>query len=114
MCWVALDRAITLADKLGAHDKVHRWRQTKDEIRAAVLQDGWSQEAGAFTQYFGSGNLDASNLMMPIVGFIPVTDPRMLATIEATEQRLTDERGLERAIGDVITAVAGHAGGLRK
>jgi GH15 family glucan-1,4-alpha-glucosidase len=49
---------------------------------------------GAFTQSFGSEDLDASNLMMPIVGFIPAGDPRMLATIEATAERLTDERGL--------------------
>jgi GH15 family glucan-1,4-alpha-glucosidase len=94
MCWVALDRAITLAGKLGARDKVRQWQQAKDEIRAAVLRSGWSETAGAFTQYFGSDDLDASNLMMPIVGFMPATDPRMLATIEATERRLTDERGL--------------------
>ena len=94
MCWVALDRAITLAGKLGARGKVQQWQQAKDEIRAAVLRSGWSETAGAFTQYFGSDDLDASNLMMPIVGFMPATDPRMLATIEATERRLTDERGL--------------------
>jgi GH15 family glucan-1,4-alpha-glucosidase len=59
-----------------------------------VLQRGWSEEAGAFTQYFGSTALDASNLMMPIVGFLPADDPRMLATIEAIAERLTDDRGL--------------------
>jgi GH15 family glucan-1,4-alpha-glucosidase len=59
-----------------------------------VLNAGWSDRAGAFVQYFGSHELDASNLMLPIVGFLPASDPRMLATINATEQRLTDERGL--------------------
>jgi GH15 family glucan-1,4-alpha-glucosidase len=94
MCWVALDRAITLAGKLGAEDHVESWRRTRDEIHAAVLRDGWSDKAGAFTQYFGSDELDASNLMMPIVGFLPAADPRVLATIDAIASRLTDERGL--------------------
>ena len=94
MCWVALDRAIALAGKLGAQDKVEGWQRTRDDIHAAVLQHGWSERAGAFTQYFGSDDLDASNLMMPIVGFLPAADPRVLATIDAIAERLTDERGL--------------------
>jgi alpha,alpha-trehalase len=94
MCWVALDRAIALADKIGAADRVAGWQQSADEIRATVLRAGWSERAGAFTQYFGSDDLDASSLMMPIVGFLPPTDPRVLATIDAIENRLTDKRGL--------------------
>jgi GH15 family glucan-1,4-alpha-glucosidase len=94
MCWVALDRAISLAGKLGAEDRVEGWQRTRDEIHAAVLRHGWSQRAGAFTQYFGSDDLDASSLMMPIVGFLPAADPRVLATIDAIAERLTDERGL--------------------
>jgi GH15 family glucan-1,4-alpha-glucosidase len=73
---------------------VEAWTKTRDRIRETVLRDGWSEQAGAFTQYVGSTDLDASNLMMAIVGFLPADDPRMLATIEATEQRLTDENGL--------------------
>jgi GH15 family glucan-1,4-alpha-glucosidase len=94
MCWVALDRAIALAGKLGAEDRVDKWRRTRDEIHETVVRKGWSENAGAFTQYFGSDDLDASNLMMPIVGFLPADDPRMLATIDAIEQRLTDKQGL--------------------
>jgi GH15 family glucan-1,4-alpha-glucosidase len=94
MCWVALDRAIELADRLDASDRVDRWKTTRDEIADAILAKGWSETAGAFTQSFGSDDLDASNLMMPIVGFIPADDPRMLATIDATAERLTDGRGL--------------------
>jgi GH15 family glucan-1,4-alpha-glucosidase len=94
MCWVALDRAVDLADVLQAQDRVEEWRGTREEIREAVLRDGWSEEAGAFTQYVGSTGLDASTLMLPIVGLLPADDPRMLATIDAIEQRLTDERGL--------------------
>jgi GH15 family glucan-1,4-alpha-glucosidase len=94
MCWVALDRAIALAEHLPAGDRVAAWRATKEEIRAAILERGWSDAAGAFTQSFGSDELDASNLMIPIVGFLPADDPRVLATIDAIEDRLTDDRGL--------------------
>jgi GH15 family glucan-1,4-alpha-glucosidase len=94
MCWVALDRAVALADLLGAHDRIEAWTATRDRIHARVVSEGWSDEAKAFTQYIGSGDLDASNLMMAIVGFLPADDPRMLATIDAIAERLTDERGL--------------------
>jgi alpha,alpha-trehalase len=94
MCWVALDRAIGLADQLDAQERVDGWKHTREEIAAAILARGWNDEAGAFTQSFGSEDLDASNLMMPIVGFLPADDPRMLATINATAERLTDDRGL--------------------
>jgi GH15 family glucan-1,4-alpha-glucosidase len=94
MCWVALDRAIKLAGRLGATDRVGAWKTAQDEIWETVVGKGWNAEAGAFTQYYGSHALDASNLMMPIVGFLPADDPRMLATIEAIAERLTDPRGL--------------------
>ncbi len=94
MCWVALDRAISLAALLDATDRVEQWKRTRDEIWETVVRDGWNDQAGAFTQYIGSTTLDASNLMMPIVGFLPADDPRMLATIDAIAQRLTDDRGL--------------------
>ncbi len=94
MCWVGLDRAIKLAGKLHATDKVGAWKMAQDEIWETVVREGWNESAGAFTQYFGSDALDASNLMMPIVGFLPADDPRMLATIDAIAERLTDERGL--------------------
>ncbi len=95
MCWVALDRAVALADRIGADPAaVSHWQQVQREIRDEVLSRGWNEPAGAFTQYFGSDQLDASSLMLSIVGFLPADDPRMLATIEAIEQRLTDGRGL--------------------
>lgn len=94
MCWVALDRAIDMASLIGGEDRVEDWTRTREEIRTAILDKGWSEKAGAFTQYFGGEDLDASNLMMAIVGFLPADDPRMLATIEATERDLTDDRGL--------------------
>ncbi len=94
MCWSALDRAIALVDLLGAEDQVESWAATREEIRAAILDHGWSERAGAYTQSFGSDELDASNLMMAITGFLPGTDPRMKSTIDAIAERLTDERGL--------------------
>jgi GH15 family glucan-1,4-alpha-glucosidase len=94
MCWVALDRAIKLAGRLQATDKVGGWKTAQDQIWQTVVRDGWSDRAGAFTQYFGSDALDASNLMLPIVGFLPADDPRMLATIDAIADRLADSRGL--------------------
>jgi alpha,alpha-trehalase len=94
MCWVALDRAIALASVLGAEDRIQDWEKARREIADTVLGEGWNAEVGAFTQYFGSTALDASNLMLPIVGFLPADDPRMLATIDAIAERLTDDRGL--------------------
>jgi GH15 family glucan-1,4-alpha-glucosidase len=94
MCWVALDRAVALADRLDASDRVEAWKQTREQIRAAILTKGWSDRANAFAQSFGSDELDASSLMLALVGFLPADDPRVLATITATEEHLTDERGL--------------------
>jgi GH15 family glucan-1,4-alpha-glucosidase len=94
MCWVALDRAIALARHLGAEHRVTDWAAARDEIRAAILERGWNERAGAFTQAFGSEDLDASSLMLTITGFLAGDDPRMKATIDATAQRLTDKRGL--------------------
>ncbi len=94
MCWVALDRAIDLAPQLEAQDRVTPWAAARDEIRAAILQQGWSDRAGAFSQAFGSDDLDASNLMLAMTGFLPGDDPRMRATIDAIAERLTDDRGL--------------------
>ncbi|MFL5768132.1 MAG: glycoside hydrolase family 15 protein [Actinomycetota bacterium] len=94
MCWAALDRAIDLADRIGAQDRVEDWTATRQEIRDAVLTRGWSEKAQAFAQAFDSDALDGSVLMMPIVGFLGADDPRMRATIDAIEERLTDDRGL--------------------
>ena len=90
MCWVALDRAIRLTPLLG--DGVHpeRWSKARDEIRTAVLSEAWSEQAGAYAGAFGSDDLDASVLVLPLVGFLSADDERMWATIEAIEQKLGD------------------------
>jgi alpha,alpha-trehalase len=112
MCWAALDRAIALSDLLQASERVEDWKRRRDEIRETVLREAWNEEAGAFTQYFGSTALDAANLMMAIVGFLPATEPRMLATIDAIEQRLTDNGGLvyRYQTGSGVDGLAGDEG----
>jgi len=94
MCWAALDRAIDMADLLQAGDDVHRWKSTRDEISEAILERAWDNDVGAFTQSFESANLDASALVIPIVGFLPADDPRVLSTIRAIEAKLMGTSGL--------------------
>jgi alpha,alpha-trehalase len=95
MCWVALDRAVRLAPAIGADGgSVARWQAGREEIRHAILEEGWSERAGAFTQTFGGDALDASTLLLPIVGFLPGDDPRVRATVDAIASRLTDRHGL--------------------
>ncbi len=94
MCWVALDRALALVEELDAHEAVPRWDAARNAIRDEILARGWSDTAGAFTQAFGSDALDASALVIPLVGFLPATDSRVLSTIEAIRAGLLDARGL--------------------
>ncbi len=94
MCWAALDRAIAMADDLGAEHRIDAWRTACAQIRSAILERGWSAHAGAYTQTFGANHLDAAVLMMPIVGFLPADDPGVLATLDAIEDQLTDANGL--------------------
>ncbi|MFE4227132.1 glycoside hydrolase family 15 protein [Arthrobacter sp. NPDC056886] len=94
MCWVAVDRAISLAAMLQSTEKVPHWTEARDAMAASIRTEGWSGTANAYTQAYGSEDLDASALMLAIVGFLPPDDPCMIATIEAIEERLTDSRGL--------------------
>ena len=100
MCWVALDRAIDLAPRLGGRANVETWKSARQEIREAILERGWSEEAGAYTGAFGSDQLDASVLLMPLVDFLPATDPRMWATIETIERELAGDGLVHRWDGD--------------
>jgi GH15 family glucan-1,4-alpha-glucosidase len=94
MCWVALDRAVTLAPRLGPRADTAGWAAARDEIRSSVLDQAWHEGTGAYTGAFGSDRLDASVLLMPLVGFLPVDDPRMAATIERVAERLGEGQGL--------------------
>lgn len=94
MCWAALDHAITMADHIDGIHRLDSWMQSREEIREAIQGEGWSDEVGAFTQVLDGGKLDASALVIPIVGFLPFDDDRVLATIDAVRSELSDERGL--------------------
>lgn len=88
MCWVALDRGIKIASELGYRKNIRRWQKTAEDIRRDILKKGWNDERRAFTQHYGSRNLDASSLLMPLYGFLPADDERMKSTIEATTEEL--------------------------
>lgn len=100
MCWVALDRAVELAPKLGSAARAPLWAAARDDVRTAVLDRAWSARAGAYAGAFGSDELDASVLLLPLVGFLPATDTRMWATIEAVARELADGRLVRRWADD--------------
>ena len=83
MSWVALDRGIRLAEKRALPADRAKWIQARDRIYEEVMTKGWNQKRGAFTQYYGSEDLDASLLIMPLVFFMAPSDPRMIGTVEA-------------------------------
>jgi GH15 family glucan-1,4-alpha-glucosidase len=91
MAWVALDRAIEAVERHGLAGEVDRWRTVRREIHETVCAHGYHAGRAAFTQEFGSDRLDASLLMMPLVGFLPIDDERVAGTVEAIRKELTHE-----------------------
>ncbi|MFN0156407.1 MAG: glycoside hydrolase family 15 protein, partial [Gaiella sp.] len=100
LCWTALDRAVKLAPVLGQFARVETWTAERDEIREAILTRGWSERKQAFAQSFDADELDAAQLLMPLVGFLPATDPRMRSTIEAIASELTQDGMVLRYLND--------------
>jgi GH15 family glucan-1,4-alpha-glucosidase len=88
MAWVAMDRAIRAVEHYGLKGPVEQWRKLRREIHTEVTANGFDKAKGAFTQYYGSDGLDASVLMIPLVGFLPASDPRVKSTVEAIEREL--------------------------
>jgi len=88
MAWVVFDRAVRLAERFELDAPVDRWKQTRDEIHAEVCERGYDRERRTFTQYYGSSELDASVLNIPLVGFLPGTDERVTGTIDAVRREL--------------------------
>jgi len=88
MAWVAFDRAIKSVETFGLPGPVDQWRKVREEICAEVCAKGFDPEMGSFVQSFGSKQLDASLLLLPSVGFLPVSDPRIKGTVAAIERRL--------------------------
>lgn len=88
MCWVAFDRGILLAEQLNYEAPVERWKKIRDVIHKEVCDRGYSKKKNSFIQQYGSDDLDASLLLMPAVGFLPGSDPRVRGTVEAIEREL--------------------------
>jgi GH15 family glucan-1,4-alpha-glucosidase len=91
MAWVAVDRAVrTLEQWPELEGPLDKWRTLRDDIFKEVCEKGYNEEVGAFTQYYGCTLLDASVLMIPLVGFLPPEDPRVVSTVEAVQRELVD------------------------
>jgi GH15 family glucan-1,4-alpha-glucosidase len=88
MAWVAMDRAVKSVEELGLPGHVERWRQMRQQIHDQVCREGFDPSLNCFVQYYGSKDPDASLLMLPLVGFLPATDPRMVGTVECIQRRL--------------------------
>jgi GH15 family glucan-1,4-alpha-glucosidase len=88
MAWVVFDRAVRIAEQFELDAPLERWQQTRDEIHQEVCELGYDRERGTFTQYYGSKELDASLLNIPLVGFLPGTDERVTGTIDAISREL--------------------------
>jgi GH15 family glucan-1,4-alpha-glucosidase len=93
MCWVAMHRACTLATRHGHERHVAHWSAVAERIRADVIEHGYSAELGSFTQAYDDRALDAANLRLPLVNFLPASDPRMRSTIEVTQTGLQGPGG---------------------
>jgi GH15 family glucan-1,4-alpha-glucosidase len=96
MAWVAFDRAVKAVERYGADGPVDRWRQLRAEVHAEVCSNGFDPRRNTFTQYYGSDDLDASLLMIPLVGFLPATDPRVVGTVDAIERDLMCDGFVQR------------------
>jgi GH15 family glucan-1,4-alpha-glucosidase len=93
MCWVALDRGVKLAEKHSLGGDVSRWRREADACREEVLSEGYDAKRGAFVSAYGSTDLDASALVIPMVGFLHRSDPRVQSTVRAVARELTGPDG---------------------
>jgi len=88
MAWVAFDRTIRSAEAFGLEGPIDHWRKLRAQIHAEVCDKAFNPKIGAFMQSYGSEHLDASALLIPVVGFLPPSDPRVAGTVEAIERKL--------------------------
>ena len=105
MCWVAFDRAVRTVEEQGLEGSVETWRRIRDEIHADVCRNAYDPELASFVQSYGSKELDAAVLRIPLVGFLPASDERVQGTIDAVQRTLmrdglvlrylTDEEGVD-------------------
>jgi GH15 family glucan-1,4-alpha-glucosidase len=100
MAWVGFDRAVKGVEEFGLDGPVDRWRECRDAVHREVCDEGFDADRNTFTQYYGSKALDASTLMIPLVGFLPPSDPRVAGTVEAIERELTVDGFVRRYDSD--------------
>ena len=98
LAWVAFDRAVQTVERLGLEGPLDRWRRIRAEIHEEVLREGFNVGLNSFTQSYGSDELDASTLLIPILGFLPPDDPRVVGTVEAVMRDLTRDGFVERYV----------------
>ena len=111
MCWLAFDRALKDMDRFGFEGPRERWSALRDEIHATVCREGIDPDRGCFTQYFGGKGLDAGLLLLPLTGFLPPDDPRIVATIAAIEADLIEDGFVLRyRTDDGTDGLPGHEG----
>ncbi len=100
LCWVALDRGIIIARRYGFPADLEKWEQEKAEIKKEVLEKGWNRKKKAFVQHYDTDVLDSNNLLIPLLGFLPFDDPRVVSTVEATQRELSHDGFLYRYRAD--------------
>ncbi len=93
MCWVAIDKGIKIAESRGFNAPLDKWKETREEIKNAILQKGFNQKLNSFVQSFDSETLDATSFLIPLMGFLPFDDLRVQGTIDATTKQLMTKNG---------------------
>ena len=112
LAWVAADRAVKAVTRFGQVGPLRRWEALRDQIHAEVCDRAFNSDRGAFVQAYGSEHLDASVLLMPLVGFLPATDPRMVSTVDQIGTELNENGLLRRYLtgGESVDGLPGHEG----
>jgi len=111
LAWVAFDRAIAGVEQLDLRGPADRWRRIRQTIHEEVCREGFNLELNSFTQAYGSADLDASALLIPLVGFLPPNDPRVIGTVRAIQRHLTRDGFVQRYATKNTGAVDGLSGG---
>ncbi|SDX90261.1 Glucoamylase (glucan-1,4-alpha-glucosidase), GH15 family [Modestobacter sp. DSM 44400] len=113
MAWAGVDRGVQAVERFGLEGPVDRWRQLRQEIHDDVCAKGYDADRGTFTQFYGSTGLDAALLLLPRVGFLEPTDPRIVGTVEAVQRELSEDGLLLRYRPDTdggVDGLPGHEG----
>jgi len=111
LAWVAFDRAVQAVERWGLRGPVDRWRRLRQDIHDEVCREGFNTQLNAFTQSYGSDELDASTLLIPLLGFLPAHDRRVIGTVEAIQRDLTRDGFVERYRSRDQNDVDGLSGG---